>query len=91
MTHVMLSFLSTYPFIHSIFEVETCRVNIGTYTNQDVPMASQEPPVVVDLPPPRYPPHVCMSIRSQDFVYSIYSTSFASFLTAIHNLSGPSF
>ncbi|CAJ2639186.1 unnamed protein product [Trifolium pratense] len=67
-----------------------------------VPSATQQPPTTVvptalPLPPPpptppprRYPSRDRKSTQLPDFVYSIYSDSFASFLTSVHSLSEPS-
>jgi hypothetical protein len=67
-----------------------------------VPSATQQPPatVVSTAPPPpppsptpppsRYPSRDRKSTQLPDFVYSIYSPSFASFLTSVHSLSEPS-
>lgn len=59
-----------------------------------VPMAIPQPPTIVcpTLPPP--PPHYLSRDRKStqlpEFFYSIYSSSFASFLTSIHSLYEPS-
>ena len=56
--------------------------------NSSVPVHLPDPPAIVD--PPRYPHRDRKSTKLPDFVYSTYSTSFASFLTSIHSLSEPS-
>ncbi|CAJ2637857.1 unnamed protein product [Trifolium pratense] len=82
---------------------ENCSDDISAPPDADVPsvpMATQQPPMTVvpptppppppPPPPPRYPLRERKSTRLPDFVYSNYSTTFASFLTSLHSLSEPS-
>ncbi|CAJ2650750.1 unnamed protein product [Trifolium pratense] len=82
--------------ISSDCNFENCRDDTSatpdTYV-PSVPITTQQPPVTVvptAPPPPRYPSRDRKSTQLPDFVYSTYSTSFASFLTSIHSLSEPS-
>lgn len=49
-------------------KVEKYRVDTSTPTGQDVPMTPSEPPMVVDPPPPHYPPHVHKSTQTPYFL-----------------------
>ena len=72
--------------------VELGRVDTISSADSDassVHAPPQEPSAIVD-PPRRYPHRDRKSTKLPDFVYSSYSTSFASFLTSIHSLSEPS-
>ena len=68
---------------------------VGTYTllsrtteASSSPMVPQAPSKIVD-PPLRRSTGICKSIKSQDFSYSCYSSSFTSFLASIHCISKP--
>ena len=52
------------------------------------PLPPQATSEIVD-PLPRYPKRIRKSTNLPDFSYSCYSSSFASFLATIHNLSEP--
>ncbi|CAI8591130.1 unnamed protein product [Vicia faba] len=79
--------------VYSDCDFENFITDTTTTPEADIPLVPttfQEPPVVVDPPPPRYPSHGHKSTQLPSFVYLTYSASFASFLTSIHNLSEPS-
>ncbi|XP_039688543.1 uncharacterized protein [Medicago truncatula] len=77
--------------VSSDSNVESCRIN-SMPQDDNVPPTVQSPPIAVDppSPSPRYPTRQRTSTQLPEFIYSMYSASFASFLTTIHSLSEPS-
>ncbi|KAI5438813.1 hypothetical protein KIW84_024513 [Lathyrus oleraceus] len=72
--------------ISSDCNFENCRTDTTATPDTDIPLAPtniQETPAIVDPPRPRYPSRHHKYTKLSNFVYSTYSTSFASFLTFI--------